>query len=132
MQDYARLEQPRHRFRNGLAVEPLGGLDGGVGCRRHRGAGVRRALLCRAERGGAGASAADRGRGEIPVCDYGCGVKLVAKGDAGGPPEELPAGDYTVAVTAGDQVLKEKVTVAVGSDLTLRVRLRSDRFVVVR
>jgi len=29
-------------------------------------------------------------------------------------------------------VLKEKVTVAVGSDLTLRVRLRSDRFVVVR
>jgi hypothetical protein len=123
MQDSARLEHPRQRFRNGLAVEPLGGLDGGVGCRRHRGAGVRRALLCRAERGGVGASAADRGRGEIPVCDYGCGVKLVAKGEAGGPPEELPA---------GDQVLKEKVTVAVGSDLTLRVRLRSDRFVVVR
>ena len=49
--------------------------------------------------------------------------KLFAKGEAGGPPEELPA---------GDQVLKEKVTVAVGGDLTLRVRLQGDRFVVVR
>ena len=58
--------------------------------------------------------------------------KAVAKGEAGGPPEELPAGEYTVAVTAGDQQLTEKVTVAIGSDVTLRVRLNGDKFVVVR
>ena len=58
--------------------------------------------------------------------------KVVAKGEAGGPVEELAAGEYTVAVTAGDQQLIEKVTVAGGADVTLRVRLQGDKFVVQR
>lgn len=58
--------------------------------------------------------------------------KVVAKGEAGGPPEELDAGEYTVVVTAGDQQLTEKVTVTVGGDATLRVRLKGDKFVVER
>jgi hypothetical protein len=58
--------------------------------------------------------------------------KVVVKGDAGGPPEELPEGDYTVVVTAGDQQLKEKVAVAAANDVVLRVRLKGDRFVIER
>jgi hypothetical protein len=58
--------------------------------------------------------------------------KVVAKGEAGGGPEELGAGEYTVVVTAGDQQLTEKVTVTTGGDVTLKVRLKGDTFVVER
>ena len=40
---------------------------------------------------------------------------VVVRGEAGGPPDELPAGNYVVAVRAGDQDLKEKVTLSLGS-----------------
>jgi hypothetical protein len=58
--------------------------------------------------------------------------KVVVKGEAGGPPDELPAGEYTVVVRAADQELTEKVSVSVSSDVVLHVRLKGDRFVVER
>lgn len=58
--------------------------------------------------------------------------KVVVKGEAGGAPEELPPGEYSVVITAGDQVLTQSVTVVSGADVTLRVRLIGDKFVVER
>jgi hypothetical protein len=59
--------------------------------------------------------------------------KTVAKGEAGAPPEELPAGDYTVVVRAGDQELKAgPLTVVRGADIVLKVVLKADQFAIER
>ena len=69
---------------------------------------------------------------KFPYVIYDAAGKAVAKGEAGGAPEELPAGEYRVAITSGDQTLTEAVTVATGGDVRLRVQLKGDKFVVQR
>ena len=60
------------------------------------------------------------------------GGKQVARGDAGGPPQELEAGEYRVVVKVADQELSEQVIVTPASDLVLRVALKGDKFVIER
>ena len=57
----------------------------------------------------------------------------MAKGEAGAPPEELPAGDYTVVVRAGDQEIKAgPLTVVRGAEIVLKVVLKGDQFAIER
>jgi len=53
--------------------------------------------------------------------------KQVTAGEAGGPPEELPAGDYRVVVKAGaKEIVAPRVHVALGQATTLKIVLKAD------
>ncbi len=57
--------------------------------------------------------------------------KEVARGEAGvDRPHELPAGTYTVVITAAEQELRAPVTVAVARDVLLRALIKGDKLVV--
>ena len=57
--------------------------------------------------------------------------KEVAAGEAGGAAEELPAGEYTVVVTAGETSLKaEHVRVVLAQQTTLHIAQKNDQFVL--
>lgn len=57
----------------------------------------------------------------------------VAKGEAGDKPQELPPGDYKVVVQAGDEELViERMPVAVARNVTVRVVRKGDRFTLER
>jgi hypothetical protein len=59
--------------------------------------------------------------------------RQVASGEAGNSPEELPPGDYTVVVSAGDdKVTAGPFTVTVGGETVLKVVIKGDRFAVER
>ena len=69
----------------------------------------------------------------LPYVVYDAAGTQVAKGEAGGPPEELPPGRYKVVMTAGDQqVTSDGVVISSGRDTTLKVSLTGDRFVVTK
>ncbi|PYL86159.1 MAG: hypothetical protein DMF17_06570 [Verrucomicrobia bacterium] len=66
---------------------------------------------------------------KIPYEVYDSSGKQVAAGLAGDDGQELPAGDYRVAVKAGDQhLVAEHVTVATGKDAAITVTVRNDQF----
>jgi hypothetical protein len=55
----------------------------------------------------------------------------VAQGEAGvGSAHELPAGDYTVVITAADLELRTPVTIEVGKDSVLKALIKEDQLVV--
>jgi hypothetical protein len=57
--------------------------------------------------------------------------KEVAAGEAGGAAEELPAGEYTVVVTAGETSLKaEHVRVVLAQQTTVHIAQKNDQFVL--
>jgi len=57
--------------------------------------------------------------------------KEVAKGEAGvDRAHELPAGNYTVVITAADQELRTPVTVAAAKDVVLKALIKGDTSVV--
>jgi hypothetical protein len=57
--------------------------------------------------------------------------KEVAAGEAGAGAEELPPGEYTVVVTAGETSVKaEHVGVALAQETTVRIALKNDQFVL--
>ena len=57
--------------------------------------------------------------------------KEVAKGEAGvDRAHELPAGNYTVVITAADQELRTPVTVAAAKDVVLKALIKGDTLVV--
>ncbi len=58
--------------------------------------------------------------------------RLVAKGEAGSPADELPPGEYQVVVQAADQVLTKRVTVTADRDIVLKVVLKKDQFLLER
>jgi len=59
--------------------------------------------------------------------------KVVAQGEAGDAGRDLPPGDYTVVVQAGDQsIALPHVTIAVGQTAGVRVTRKGDGFAVVR
>ena len=59
--------------------------------------------------------------------------KVVAQGEAGDAGHDLPAGDYTVVVQAGDQQLTlPHVTIAVGQTAAIRVTRKGDGFAIGR
>ena len=68
----------------------------------------------------------------IPYTIFDAAGKQVAAGDAGGPGEELPPGEYKVVMKAADQELVEQVTVASAADTVLKVILKGDRFAIER
>ncbi len=45
---------------------------------------------------------------------------------------ELPPGDYTVVVSAGDESLKVPVTLALRQDVSVTVGIKDDKLVVVQ
>ena len=59
--------------------------------------------------------------------------KEVAKGEAGvDRAHELPAGNYTVVITAADQELRTPVTVVAAKDVVLKALIKGDTLVVER
>ena len=55
----------------------------------------------------------------------------VAKGEAGvDRAHELPAGAYTVVITAAEQELRTPVTVAVAQDIVLKALIKGDRLII--
>jgi hypothetical protein len=59
--------------------------------------------------------------------------KVVARGEAGDAGHDLPPGDYTVVVQAGDQsITLPHVTIAVGQTAALKVTRKGDGFAVAR
>jgi hypothetical protein len=59
--------------------------------------------------------------------------KEVARGEAGVEgAHELPPGNYTVVVTAGEQDVRLPLALAVGQDVTLRALIKGDKLVVER
>ena len=58
---------------------------------------------------------------------------IVARGEAGDNGQELTAGDYKVVVQAGDeQLVLDRVTVAVAGTAAVRITRKGDRFAVER
>ena len=59
--------------------------------------------------------------------------KVVAQGEAGDGGHDLPAGDYTVVVQAGDQSLTlPHLTIAAGQTAAVKVTRKGDGFAVGR
>jgi hypothetical protein len=59
--------------------------------------------------------------------------RQVASGEAGQNASELPPGEYRVVVRAGDEdLVAEHVSVTPGSDATVKVVLKGDRFAIER
>jgi len=59
--------------------------------------------------------------------------RQVASGEAGASAEELPPGDYKIAVNAGgEEVTAGPVTVTIGVDTVLKVVIKGDRFAIER
>jgi hypothetical protein len=56
--------------------------------------------------------------------------KQVAAGEAGGPAEELPPGDYKVVINIGAQPMTATVRVEPGKRQTVQVVARNDRLVL--
>ena len=58
-------------------------------------------------------------------------VRNVGKGEAGlTPPHELPAGAYTVVITAGEEALKVPVSIAVRQDASITIVVKDDKLAV--
>jgi len=57
--------------------------------------------------------------------------KKVLEGNAGGPPDELPPGDYRIVVKAGTkEIVAPRVHVALGRQTTLKIVLKGDQLVL--
>jgi hypothetical protein len=58
-------------------------------------------------------------------------VSLCSEGEAGvNAKHELPAGAYTVVITAAEQELRTPVTVTIAKDIVLKALIRGDKLVV--
>ncbi len=69
----------------------------------------------------------------IPYTIYDAAGKRVAEGEAGGPGENLPPGDYKVVIAVADQQLvADRVAVAAGADVMLKVVFAGDRLALQR
>ena len=67
----------------------------------------------------------------FPYTIYDAAGKEVAAGEAGGPPEELPAGEYKVVVKAGAQELvAPRVKVTLGQATTVRIAVKNGALVL--
>jgi hypothetical protein len=65
---------------------------------------------------------------KFPYTVFDATGKQVAAGEAGGPPEELPPGDYRIVVKAGaKEIVAPRVTVALGQTTTLKIVLKGDQ-----
>jgi hypothetical protein len=68
---------------------------------------------------------------KYPYTVYDAAGKVVASGEAGASPEQLPAGEYKVVVKAGSQELvAPRVTLALGQSVTLRIAMKGNRLVL--
>jgi hypothetical protein len=68
---------------------------------------------------------------KFPYTVYDAAGTVVVTGEAGSPPEQLPAGDYKVVVKAGGQELvAPRVTLVLGQSVTLRIVMKGDRLVL--
>jgi len=67
----------------------------------------------------------------FPYTIYDAAGKEVAAGEAGGPPEELPAGEYKVVVKAGAQeLIAPRVKVTLGQATTVRIAVKNGALVL--
>jgi hypothetical protein len=67
----------------------------------------------------------------LPYRVYDAGGKQVATGEAGDPALELPPGEYRVAIKAGAQdLVADRVKVALGKETKLRITLKDDQVVL--
>jgi hypothetical protein len=68
---------------------------------------------------------------KFPYTVYDAAGNVVVSGEAGSPPEQLPAGDYKVVVKAGGQdLVAPHVTVALGQSVTLQIAMKGNRLVL--
>jgi hypothetical protein len=69
----------------------------------------------------------------FPYIVFDASGAVVARGEAGDKGQELTAGDYKVVVQAGDeQLVLERVPVAVAGNAGVRVTRKGDRFALER
>ncbi len=69
----------------------------------------------------------------FPYTIYDAQGRQVATGEAGAAAAELPPGDYTISVMAGEQELKAgPVSITAGGDIVFKVMLEGDRFTIAR
>jgi hypothetical protein len=110
-------------LKSAQAKAALGGLAESMGGRYYAadsGAALGRALLL---------AAVD----QLPYRILDAKGEEIDKGVAGvAGKHELPPGDYTVVVSAGDELLKVPVTLALRQDVSITVGIKDDRLVVVQ
>jgi hypothetical protein len=68
---------------------------------------------------------------KFPYTVFDMSGKQVANGEAGGPPDELPPGEYKVVVKAGaKEIVAPRVKIALGQEVTLRLVMKNGQAVL--